>query len=152
MSTLKSIVVAMVAVTLSACAHSAVAADKAALPPGENDAKQRLNTSPRHGEYVDITVPDDKVPLRTYVVYPERKEKAPVVIVIHEIFGLSDWIRGVADQLAAEGFIAVAPDLISGLGPNGGGTDAVADRDGVVKLVRGLSPEDVVKKVNAVRE
>jgi carboxymethylenebutenolidase len=85
------------------------------------------------------------------VVYPERKEKAPVVIVIHEIFGLSDWVRGVADQLAAEGFIAVAPDLISGMGPNGGGTDAVADRDGVVKLVRGLKPDDVVKKLNAVR-
>ena len=59
------------------------------------------------------------MPLRSYVVYPERKEKAPVVIVIHEIFGLSDWIRGVADQLAAEGFIAIAPDLLSGMGPNG---------------------------------
>src|SRR6478735_9196081 len=95
------------------CAH-AVAADKTALPPGENDAKQRLNTSPRHGEFVDISVPDDKVPLKTYVVYPERKEKAPVVIVIHEIFGLSDWIKSVADQLAADGFIAIAPDLLSG--------------------------------------
>ena len=55
-------------------------------------------------------------PIRTWVVYPERKDKAPVVIVIHEIFGLSDWIRNVADQLAREGFIAIAPDLITGQG------------------------------------
>jgi carboxymethylenebutenolidase len=84
-------------------------------------------------------------------VYPERKDKAPVVIVIHEIFGLSDWIRGVADQLAAEGFIAVAPDLISGRGPNGGGTDSVSTRDDVVKLVRELTPADVDARLNAVR-
>jgi carboxymethylenebutenolidase len=150
MNAFKTVVISLAFLAVSACV--ATAAEKAALPPGEKEAKERLNTSPRHGEFVDIAVPDDKVPLKTYVVYPERKEKAPVVIVIHEIFGLSDWIRGVADQLAAEGFIAIAPDLISGMGPNGGGTDAVADRDGVVKLVRGLKPEDVVKKLNAVRE
>ena len=89
--------------------------------------------------------------MRTWVVYPERKDKAPVVIVIHEIFGLSDWIRGVADQLAGEGFIAVAPDLISGRGPNGGGTDSVARRDDVVKLVRELTPAEVDARLNAVR-
>lgn len=133
-----------------AISGSVRAADQ--LPASETTAKDRLNSSPRHGEMVDIAVPDDKVPLKTYVVYPERKEKAPVVIVIHEIFGLSDWIRGVADQLAAEGFIAIAPDLISGMGPNGGGTEAVPSRDDVMKLVRGLKDEDVVKKLNAVRE
>src|SRR6187399_3158269 len=113
-------------------------------------AKARLNNSPRHADWAEIKSGDRTI--KAFVVYPERKDKAPVVIVIHEIFGLSDWVRGVADQLAAEGFIAVAPDLISGMGPNGGGTDAVADRDGVVKLVRGLKPDDVVKKLNAVRE
>jgi carboxymethylenebutenolidase len=143
----------LLALLFLACASTtSFAADKAALPPGEKDAKERLNTSARHGEFVDITVPDDKTPLKAYVVYPERKEKAPVVMVIHEIYGLSDWVRGVADQLAADGFIAVAPDLISGMGPNGGGTEAVADRDGVVKLVRGLKPEEVTRKLNAVRE
>src|SRR5262249_13796784 len=76
----------------------------------------------------DVKLPAGGTPIRTWVVYPERKDKAPVVIVIHEIFGLSDWIRGVADQLAREGFIAVAPDLISGLGPNGGGPDSVPTR------------------------
>ena len=121
------------------------------LPPGEEQAKSALETSPRHGEYVDIEVPGAKDKIRTWIVYPERKDKAPVVIVIHEIFGLSDWIRGVADQLAAEGFIAVAPDLISGLGPEGGGTESIQSRDDVVKLIRGLSPEEATKRINAVR-
>ena len=76
------------------------------LPAAEETAKETLNTSPRHGEWVNVSVAG--TPVKTWVVYPERKTKAPVVIVIHEIYGLTDWIRGVADQLAAEGFIAVA--------------------------------------------
>lgn len=122
------------------------------LPPGESQAKAALEKSSRHGEWVDIKLPSGGTPIRAWVVYPERKDKAGVVIVIHEIFGLSDWIRGVADQLAREGFIAVAPDLISGLGPNGGGTDSVASRDDVTKLVRGLTPEDATARLNAVRD
>src|SRR5438045_2253149 len=82
---------------------AAKAAGSAGLPPNEQNAKAALEKSPRHGEMVDITVPGSETPLRAYVVYPERKDKAPVVMVIHEIFGLSDWIRAVADQLAAEG-------------------------------------------------
>jgi carboxymethylenebutenolidase len=124
----------------------------AKIPPGEQQAKAALDKSPRHGEWVDITVPGSETPLRTYVVYPERKDNAPVVIVIHEIFGLTDWIRSVADQLGADGFIAVAPDLLSGRGPGGGGTDSVASRDDVTKLVRGLKAEDVAKGLNAVRD
>src|SRR5262249_46163996 len=100
---------------------------------------------------VDIKSPGG-TPIRTWVVYPERKDKAPVVLVIHEIFGLSDWLRGVADQLAREGFIAVAPDLISGMGPGGGGTDPAASRDDVGKLVRALTPEETTARLNAVRE
>ncbi len=129
----------------------ALAADDGKIPPGEPDAKARLDKTPRHGEFVDIPVPSGK-PLRSFVVYPERKEKAPVVIVIHEIYGLTDWIRGVADQLAADGFIAIAPDLISGMGPNGGGTESIASRDDVVKLIRGLKPEQVTSMLNAVRD
>ena len=120
------------------------------LPAAEDQAKAALNASPRHGEYIDVPV-TGSTPVRTWIVYPERKDKAPVVIVIHEIFGLSDWIRGVADQLASEGFIAVAPDLISGKGPNGGGTDSVATRDDVVKLVRELTPAEVDGRLNAIR-
>lgn len=120
-------------------------------PPGEEGAKAVLEKSPRHGEFVDVKLEGSDRPIRTWIVYPERKDKAPVVIVIHEIYGLSDWIRAVADQLAADGYIAVAPDLISGMGPGGGGTESVASRDEVVRLIRGLSPEESTKRLNAVR-
>jgi carboxymethylenebutenolidase len=91
------------------------------------------------------------MPIRTWIVYPERKDKAGVVLVVHEVYGLSDWIRAVADQLAKDGFIAVAPDLISGLGPNGGGTESVPTRDDVVKLVRALTPGETNSRLNTVR-
>ncbi|MCM3875735.1 MAG: dienelactone hydrolase family protein [Thermoanaerobaculia bacterium] len=120
-------------------------------PPAEEQAKAALDKSPRHGEWVDVKMPSGPA-IRTWVVYPERKEKAGVVLVIHEIYGLSDWIRGVADGLAKEGFIAVAPDLISGKGPKGGGTDAAASRDDVVKLIRGLTPEETNARLDAVRD
>lgn len=120
------------------------------LPAGETNAKEALEASPRHGEYASIEIPGTKTRINTWVVYPERKEKTGVVIVIHEIFGLSDWIRAVADQVAADGYIAVAPDLISGMGPGGGGTESAQTRDDVVKLIRGLSPEETVKRLNAV--
>jgi len=121
------------------------------IPPGEEQAKTVLERSPRHGEYVDLKIEGSDHPLLTWVVYPERRDKAPVVIVIHEIYGLTDWIRAVADQLAADGFIAVAPDLISGKGPGGGGTASVQSRDDVVKLIRGLTDGEVNMKLNAVR-
>jgi carboxymethylenebutenolidase len=120
------------------------------LPPGEKDAKARLNSSPRHGEFADLTVPGSDKKMKAYVVFPEVKEKAPVVIVIQEIFGLSDWIRGVADQLAADGFIAIAPDLLSG--PGGPGTESYPDRDAVTKAVRGLKNEDVKSMLDATRD
>ena len=119
------------------------------LPASEDAAKDRLNRSPRHGEFVSVNV--EGTPVRTWIVYPERKDKAPVVVVIHEIFGLSDWVRALADQLAAEGFIAVAPDLLSGKGPAGGGTDAFATRDDAVKAVSGLERGEVIARLNAVR-
>lgn len=121
-------------------------------PPGEKEAEQRLSDSPRHGEWIDIAVVDRKTPLKSYIVYPERKDKAPVVIVIHEIFGESDWIRSVADQLAADGFIAIAPDLLSGHGKDGGGTDSYATRDDVVKAIRELKDDEVTADLNAVRD
>lgn len=122
------------------------------LPPSEQQAKAALEKSPRHGEYVDIKLPSGGTPIRSYVVYPERKDKAGVVIVIHEIYGLTDWIRGVADQLAHDGFIAIAPDLISGLGPGGGGSESVASRDDIVKLVRGITPDDATARLNVIRD
>src|SRR5262245_52757067 len=82
------------------------------LPADDMGVAARLASSPRKGEYVNVMV--DGKPMRTWVVHPAGNGKAPVVVVIMEIFGLSDWIRGVADQLAAEGFIAVAPDIVVG--------------------------------------
>ena len=121
-----------------------------ALPAGEEQAKAALDKSPRHGEWADVPVPGGGT-IRSWVVYPERKDKAPVVIVIQEIFGLTDWIRAVADQLARDGFIAIAPDLLTGKGPQGGNTDAFASRDDVVAAVRGLTPDEVTSRLNAVR-
>ncbi len=121
------------------------------LPPTEETAPEQLNTSPRHGEWVDVTLPGSDVPVSTWVVYPERSDSAPIVLVIHEIYGLTDWIRGVADQFAAEGFIAVAPDLLSGMGPDGGGTASLGDRDNVVATIRTLEPDERTRRLNAVR-
>src|SRR5271167_5034590 len=81
-------------------------------------AKTALAKSPRHSEWV--TLKHDGRSVETFVVYPESKGKTPVVLIIHEIFGMSDWVQDLADQVAAAGYIAVAPDLLSGMGPNGG--------------------------------
>lgn len=118
-----------------------------ALPPDEEGALGHLDASPRHGEWVDFDAGDGDL-VRAWVVYPERSDQAPVVVVIHEIYGLTDWIRGVADQLAAEGFIAMAPDLISGKGPGGGGSESV-DRQGAVALIRSLEPQEVTRRLKA---
>jgi len=121
-----------------------------ALPPDADRAPDQLKKSPRHGEWVDIAVPGSAVKLKTFVVYPERRDKAPVVIVIHEIFGLSDWVRGVADQLAKDGFIAIAPDLLSGKGPNGGGT-AELGAQGATREIGSLKPDELVTMLDALR-
>src|SRR5580658_2895145 len=79
-------------------------------------AKARLEASPRHHEYVSLK--HDNRTVQAFVVYPEVKGKAPVIILIHEVYGLSDWPKEMADELAAQGFIVVVPDLLSGFGPN----------------------------------
>jgi carboxymethylenebutenolidase len=138
--------------TLRAADSTTAPANTTTMPAGEDHALDRLNTSPRHGEWVDIQVPNSKTVLKAFVVYPERKDKAPVVLVIQEIFGLTDWVRNVTDQLAADGFIAVAPDFLSGKGPNSGGTDAFPSRDAVTRAVSGLDSADVIAQLNAARD
>ena len=102
-------------------------------------ARTKLEQSTRHREYVPVK--SGARTLNTLVIYPERKDKAPVVVLIHEIFGLSDWMKLQADELAAEGFIVVAPDVLSGMGSNGGGTDALmsAPGGGHEKVVHAVS-------------
>lgn len=112
-------------------------------------AKAQLAKSPRHGEWVSIK--HDGRSVETFVVYPESKEKRPVVIVIHEIFGLSDWAQQLADELAAAGYIAVAPDLLSGMGPNGGRTKDFSP-DAVTEAVSKLNPDQVTADLNAAAD
>ncbi|HUK86280.1 MAG TPA: dienelactone hydrolase family protein [Terriglobales bacterium] len=113
-------------------------------------AKQALEKSPRHQEWVAIK--HDNRTVQAFVVYPERKDKAPVVIVIHEIFGLTDWARSAADELAAHGYIAIAPDLLSGFGPKGGGSSDFASTQDAVKAISGLDPGTITADLNAVAD
>jgi carboxymethylenebutenolidase len=110
-------------------------------------AKAALEKSPRHREWVPLK--HDGRTVNAYVVYPEVKSKVPVVILIHEIFGLSDWAREMADEIAAEGYIVIAPDLLSGFGPNGGGSDAFPNQEATVKAVSGLNPDVVNADLDA---
>lgn len=123
----------------------------AALPAGSAGVAARLAASPRHGEYVMIArTPGGTDSLRAWVVYPERRDKASVVVVLHEIYGLSTWIRGVADQLAADGYIAVAPDLLSGkytLAPG----DTIAQAQATA-LIRTLTADDVQRDITRSAE
>lgn len=121
--------------------------DVAAIPASAATVSNRLAKSPRHGEYVMIpTGPSDSV--RAWVVYPERSSKAPVVVVVHEIFGLSGWVRGVADQLAADGFIAIAPDLLTGKLAPVPGSDTVAAQ-AATAAIRSLRSDDVQRQIAA---
>jgi carboxymethylenebutenolidase len=121
------------------------------LPSQAQDwAKQHLDKSPRHSEWV--TIKSGGRSIQAYVVYPEVKEKAPVVLLIHEIFGLSDWMREMTDEVAAAGYIAIAPDLLSGAGPGGGGSSSFPDQDATVKAVFALKPETVTADLNATAD
>ncbi len=136
-------------------------------------AKAALDKSPRHGEYVTIPEAGGRK-LQAWVVYPQVSQKAPVVVMIHEIFGLSDWAREMADQVAAEGYIVVEPDLLSELGPPSaapasaqmpqsssgapyvpvkpGGTAAFPDQDAVVKAVSALPDAQILADMNAAAD
>jgi len=109
-------------------------------------AKATLEKSPRHREWVTVKHGDRAV--ETFVVYPESKSKTPVVLIIHEIFGMTDWVQDLADQLAAAGYIAVAPDLLSGMGPNGGRSNSFAEGK-TMEAVSHLNPDQVTADLNA---
>jgi carboxymethylenebutenolidase len=105
-------------------------------------AKARLNNSPRHAEWVEIKSGDRTI--KAFVVYPERKDKAPVMLVIHEIFGLTDWVRSLCDQLAENGVIAIAPDLLSG--------QTFSDPDGARKAISALPEPQIKADLDATSE
>ncbi|MBI2504330.1 MAG: dienelactone hydrolase family protein [Candidatus Latescibacteria bacterium] len=122
-----------------------------ALAVGAQDSLQvRLNQSPRHQEWVKIPSGDRQ--LQAFLVFPEVAERAQAVILIHENRGLTDWVRGVADRLAEAGYIALAPDLLSGTGPGGGGTDSFASQDSARQAIYRLPPAQVSADLNAAAD
>src|SRR5437764_5894332 len=113
-------------------------------------AKARLDKSPRHSEWVTVKNGDREV--KCFVTYPQVKDKATAVVVIHEIYGLSDWARSVTDELAEAGYIAIAPDLLSGSAPGGGGTAEIGSRDAITKAVSSLPADRVTGDLQAVTD
>ena len=128
-------------------ASSAAVASVGSLPADEAGALARLQSSPRHGEWVTVrTGPQDSI--RAWVVYPERSSKAPVILVVHEIYGLTPWIRNVADQFAAEGFIAIAPDLLT-MKNLAGFPDSI-DRQAATAAIRTVQSADVQRQLSSI--
>ena len=128
----------LVAVVLAGCAGSAP--DKDASPAG----------SPRHQEWADVRHEGGTV--RCFVVFPEVAQPAPAVVVIHENKGLTEWVRGVADRLAAAGFVAIAPDLLSGTGAAGGGTESYPDEAAATAAIYKLAPDQVTADLDSVAD
>jgi carboxymethylenebutenolidase len=125
-----------------------IAVISASLATAQDWAKASLEKSPRHGEWVKIKHGNREV--NCFVSYPEVKDKATAVVVIHEIFGLSDWARSVTDQLAAAGYIAIAPDFLSGSAPDGGGTAELVKSGSDVRAAMGkLPPDQITADLNA---
>ena len=117
--------------------------------PAQDWAKAKLEKSPRHREWV--TVKHDNRSVETFVVYPETKSKAPVVLIIHEIFGMTDWMQDLADQVAEAGYIAVAPDLLSGMAPNGGRSSDFPQGK-ATEAVSHLNADQVTADLNAAAD
>ena len=115
-------------------------------------AKERLAKSPRHREWVKVKNGNREV--NSFIVYPEVNKKATAVVVIHEIFGMTDWVQQLTDELAEAGYIAIAPDLLSGMGPNGGGTAEIAatGNNAVGQAIRALPPDQIAADLNAVAD
>jgi len=158
---LKNLVCVLALISLASCSaaqemgdhhHTASPAASADTSETQDWARQRLAKSPRHQEWIKVKNGTREV--NSFVVYPEVKTKATAVVVIHEIFGMSDWVQSLTDQLAEAGYIAIAPDLLSGMGPNGGGTAEVraVDSNAVGKAINALPPDQITADLNAVAD
>lgn len=115
---------------------------------GQDFALKQLEDSPRHHEWVQVKSGDREV--ACFVAYPETDAKAPAIVVIHENRGLTDWVRSFADQLAAAGYVAVAPDLLTGAGPNGGKTADFPNSDAARQAIYALDAAQVTRDLQAV--
>ena len=133
--------------SLLALTGAVLAAGAQGLPPVEAGALAAIHSSPRHADWVSIPAGSDK--FDAWVVYPERPDKAPVLVLIHEIFGLNDWARATADAYAAQGFLVIAPDLLSGKAPDGKGGSAALGPDAGRLAVSKLDPAKVTSRLDA---
>lgn len=153
MKKLSMIAVALALVSLSAPAQDSVSQHQHmehSFTAVEQDwAKARVDKSPRHQEWVSVKYGDRTV--NCFIVYPEVKNKATAVVVIHEIFGMSDWVRSLTDQLAEAGYVAIAPDLLSGMGPKGGGSSEF-DGSAVRQAIGKLPADQITADLNAVAD
>lgn len=141
----------LVAVALTASLILAAAAPApAAQDPSQTAAAMALEDSPRHYEWVQVPAGDGRT-VRSFVAYPESSEKALAVIVIHENRGLTEWVRHFADQLAAAGYIAIAPDLLSGFDAQHASTDAFDSSDAARQAIYQLDPDRVTQDLLAVQ-
>jgi carboxymethylenebutenolidase len=149
------IAIVMLLASIPALAQSSAAAhdqhmDHMSFTAVEQDwAKARADKSPRHQEWVKVK--NGTRDVNSFLVFPEVKNKATAVVVIHEIFGMSDWVRSLTDQLAEAGYIAIAPDLLSGMGPKGGGSSEF-DRSGIGQAIRDLPADQITADLNAVAD
>lgn len=141
---------------LAACTHERIAANShegeemSTSATDQEWAKQRLEKSPRHQEWVPVKQGERTI--HSFLVYPEVKDKALAVVVIHENRGLTDWVKSVADQLAEAGYIAIAPDLLSGMAPGGGRTTDFKDSEGIGQAFAKLPPDQITADLNAVTD
>ncbi len=122
----------------------------AATLPAQDWARAKLDASPRHHEYATLTA--NGKPLKAFISYPEVETKATAIVMIPEIFGLSDWAKEMADELSASGYVVIAPDVLTGMGPNGGGTESFPSRDAVTQAVSGLDPALVLAQLDAAAD
>ncbi|SEC57775.1 dienelactone hydrolase family protein [Terriglobus roseus] len=136
--------------SLKTAAAAVIVCASTAVIHAQDWAVKKLDASPRHHEYV--TLQAGGKPIQAFVVYPEVKNKATAVVLIPEIFGLSAWAKTMADDLAAAGYVVIAPDVLSGMGPNGGGTDSFASMDAVTKAVSGLDNSVVMADLDAAAD
>ena len=153
-----SLLLIVILLSLLGCSSAQEMSAHHHLDPGMNPelmqdwAKGRLAKSPRHQEWVKVKNGAREV--NCFVVYPEVKAKATAVVVIHEIFGMSDWVQALTDEVAEAGYVAIAPDLLSGMGPKGGGTSEIAatSNNAVGQAIRDLPPDQITADLNAVAD
>lgn len=149
MAAVLCLVAAVFAQDMSAHHHPVSGPDSANPEAIQDWAKQHLAKSPRHQEWVKIKNGNREV--NSFIVYPQVNKKAMAVVVIHEIFGMSDWVQQLTDELAEAGYIAIAPDLLSGMGPKGGGTGDF-DSNTVRQAIGNLPPDQITGDLNAVTD